>query len=137
VNTQFISALRKSSSVTLPSRQRGITLMGFIIVAAVLGFFMLMGAKLLPAYTEFNAVKTAMDGQGLILGGANRPVDMHWQDLLRKFDISYVETPQRPALTLDRRKSELTIAYEYRTPFVYNIFFAVAFTHTVKLKSGS
>jgi Domain of unknown function (DUF4845) len=137
MNTQLNNNMPKTLAVKLPSRQRGITLMGFIIVAAVLGFFMLMAAKLFPAYTEFNAVKTAMEGQGLILGGANRPVDMHWQDLLRKFDISYVETPQRPALTLDRRKSELTIAYEYRTPFVYNIFFAVAFTHTVKLKSGS
>jgi hypothetical protein len=120
----------------LPVKQRGITLMGFIIVAAVLGFFMLMAAKLFPAYTEFNAVKTAMDGQGLVTGGANRPVDLHWQDLLRKFDISYVETPQRPSLTLDRRKSELNINYEYRTPFVYNIFFVMSFSHSVKLKSG-
>jgi len=127
----------KTLAIKLPSRQRGITLMGFIIVASVLGFFMLIGAKLLPAYTEFNAVKTAMEGQGLISSGANRPVDMHWQDLLRKFDISYVETPQRTALTLDRRKSELTIAYDYKTAFVYNISFVVAFSHTIKLKSGS
>jgi len=137
MNTQINSSMPKTLAIKLPSRQRGITLMGFIIVASVLGFFMLIGAKLLPAYTEFNAVKTAMEGQGLISSGANRPVDMHWQDLLRKFDISYVETPQRTALTLDRRKSELTIAYDYKTTFVYNIFFVVAFSHTVKLKSGS
>jgi Tfp pilus assembly protein PilE len=121
-------------SLSSPSRQRGITLLGFIIVAIVLGFFGLMIAKLLPAYTEFNSVKRAMDAQAAVPDGANRPVSLHWTDLLRRFDISYVQTPQRESLTLDRRKSEMTMAYEYRTPFVYNIDFAVRFSHTVKLK---
>ena len=35
--------------------QRGITLIGFLIVLALAGFFFLIGAKLLPMYREFMA----------------------------------------------------------------------------------
>ena len=48
----------------LLTSQRGITLIGFIIVLALASFFFLIGAKLFPMYTEFMAVKAALvEGQ--------------------------------------------------------------------------
>jgi len=38
MNTRINSSMPKTLAIKLPSRQRGITLMGFIIVASVLGF---------------------------------------------------------------------------------------------------
>ena len=41
----------------MQKRQRGITLTGTIITLAVLGFLGVMGAKLMPAYIDYFAVK--------------------------------------------------------------------------------
>ncbi len=42
--------------------QSGITLIGFLIVLAVVGFFAYIGMKLFPMYQEFYCVKTALKG---------------------------------------------------------------------------
>lgn len=114
--------------------QRGITLMGFVVVLTVMSFFMLIGAKLFPAYSEFNSVKSVMNEMAKESGAANFTITQAWSSMERRFNISYVETPQRACLTLDRKAgANLTCAYEYRTAFFYNIDFVVKFSHTVKL----
>ena len=114
--------------------QRGITLMGFVVVLAVVSFFFIIGAKLFPAYSEFNSVKATMNEMAREPGAANFTVTNAWNSMERRFNISYVETPKRTCLTLDRKVgANLTCAYEYRTGFIYNIDFVVKFSHTVKL----
>ena len=114
--------------------QRGITLLGFLVGMAVAGFFFIIGAKLFPAYSEFNSVKTTMNEMAREPGAANYAISNAWGSMERRFNISYVETPKRACLTLDRKAgANLTCAYEYRTGFIYNIDFVVKFSHTVKL----
>jgi Tfp pilus assembly protein PilE len=118
--------------------QRGITLMGFLIVLAVAGFFMLMGAKLFPAYSEFHSLKKTMDAMSTEPGAANFTVEQVWRSLERRFNISYVETPTRTCLKIERKNGNtVTCAYEYRKDFVYNIDFIVNFSYTVKLGGGA
>jgi Tfp pilus assembly protein PilE len=118
--------------------QRGITLMGFLIVLAIAGFFMLMIAKLFPAYSEFNSVKKGMDAMSVEPGAANFTVQKAWQSMDKKFYISYVATPTQACLKIDRKNGNTaTCAYEYRTPFVYNIDFVMKFSHTVKMGGGA
>ncbi len=114
--------------------QCGITLMGFLVVLSVVSFFFIIGAKLFPAYSEFNSVKTVMNDVALEPGAANFTLTQAWNSMERRFNISYVETPTRTCLTLDRKAgANLTCTYEYRTGFIYNIDFVVKFSHTVKL----
>ena len=114
--------------------QRGITLMGFLVVLVVVSFFFIIGAKLFPAYSEFNSVKTIMNEMALEPNSANFTITQAWGSMERRFNISYVETPTRACLTLDRKAgANLTCTYEYRTGFIYNIDFVVKFSHTVKL----
>ena len=42
--------------------QRGMTLIGFIIVLAVVGIFAYVAMKLVPMYSEYYAVKSALMG---------------------------------------------------------------------------
>ncbi len=114
--------------------QRGITLMGFLVVLVVVSFFFIIGAKLFPAYSEFNSVKTIMNEMALEPNAANFTITQAWGSMERRFNISYVETPTRACLTLDRKAgANLTCTYEYRTGFIYNIDFVVKFSHTVKM----
>jgi Tfp pilus assembly protein PilE len=119
-------------------KQRGITLMGFLIVLSVAGFFMLMAAKLFPAYSEFHSLKKAMDAMSVEPGAANFTIERVWNSLERRFNISYIETPTRSCLKLERKNgNSVTCSYEYRKAFVYNIDFVVSFSHTVKLGGGA
>ena len=114
--------------------QRGITLMGFLVVLMVVSFFFIIGAKLFPAYSEFNSVKSIMNEMAVEPNAANFTITQAWGSMDRRFNISYVETPTRACLTLDRKAgATLTCAYEYRTGFIYNIDFVVKFSHSVKM----
>ena len=64
--------------------QRGITLIGFIVVLAVVSFFFIIGAKLFPAYSEYNSVKSAMNEMAREPGAANFTVSSAWTSLDRK-----------------------------------------------------
>ena len=114
--------------------QRGITIMGFLVVLVVVSFFFIIGAKLFPAYSEFNSVKSIMNEMAVEPNAANFTITQAWGSMERRFNISYVETPTRACLTLDRKAgATLTCAYEYRTGFIYNIDFVVKFSHSVKM----
>ena len=114
--------------------QRGITIMGFLVVLVVVSFFFIIGAKLFPAYSEFNSVKSIMNEMAAEPNAANFTITQAWGSMERRFNISYVETPTRACLTLDRKAgATLTCTYEYRTGFIYNIDFVVKFSHSVKM----
>jgi Domain of unknown function (DUF4845) len=41
-------------------RQRGLTIVGFILVAAVTGIFVVVGARMVPAYIEWYSVQQSL-----------------------------------------------------------------------------
>jgi hypothetical protein len=118
------------------SRQRGITFIGFLAVLAVLGFFAFTAMRLFPMYSEYYSVKQAMEAV------ANEPGVENWtlprvRDMLdRRFNISYVESVKPQHIKMVRLPgggNQLTIEYEVRTPYAYNLDFVGSFGHTVEL----
>ena len=117
----------------LLTSQRGITLIGFIIVLALASFFFLIGAKLFPMYTEFMAVKAAMV-QVQNTPGSARLSGQVWKILDRSFYTSYVDSVQRTNVPLVRQNGYFRrIAYEGRKPLVYNLDVVAKFDHSVEL----
>ena len=43
--------------------QSGMTLIGFVVVLAVVGLFIYVGMKVIPMYTEYYGVRQAMKGR--------------------------------------------------------------------------
>jgi Tfp pilus assembly major pilin PilA len=114
--------------------QRGITLIGFMIVLALAGFAFLIGAKLFPMYTEFMAVKAAMVQVQNTPGSARLSPEQVWKILDRTFYTSYVESVKRTDMQLVRQNGYfLRIAYEVRKPLVYNLDVVGKFEHSVEL----
>lgn len=114
--------------------QRGITLIGFMIVLALLGFFFIIGAKLFPMYTEYMAVKAAMLQVQNTPGSARLSPEQVWKILDRTFYTSYVDSVQRTDMQLVRQNGYfLRIAYEVRKPLVYNLDIVAKFDHSVEL----
>ena len=120
-------------------KQRGITLIGFIMVMIVAGFFAYMAMKLVPIYSEYQGVLSAMKDVANQSGAANADLVTMQRSLQKHFDIGYVDSVQGKDATLIRSKTgnELNLKYEVRTPFIYNIYFVVAFDHTERLNPQS
>ena len=120
------------------SRQRGITLIGFIIVLMVAGFFAYMGMVLGPAYSEYYGVVKAMNTVAADASPNNPDPTAIRRALDRQFNVGYVDSVVGKDAKLVRDKTAgnmITMDYEVRKGFIYNIDFVVKFSHTAKLGS--
>ena len=103
--------------------QRGITLIGFVIVLGLVGFFAYIAMKLVPMYSEFYAVKQAIKGLQQEPGIANRdPAKI--QDLFfRRLYISYAENVKPEHVKIERVDGGWTMSvdYEVRKPLMANL----------------
>jgi len=114
--------------------QRGITLVGFMMFLSLAGFFVFLGLRLFPAYNEFYAVKSDMEGlkatPNIATFTPNKIIDL----LYRRFDISYVDTVKLEHIFFDKKNGyNLTVRYEYRKPLMGNLDYIARFEHTVNL----
>jgi hypothetical protein len=118
-------------------KQRGITLMGFIMVATVAGFFALMGFKLFPAYSEYYGVVQGMKAVAGMPGSGNMELGDLQKALQKRFDVGYVDTVEAKNATLIRDKggNQLNMNYEYRKPLFYNLDYVAKFDYTVTLNN--
>lgn len=103
--------------------QSGITLLGFVIVLAVVGLFAYVGMKLFPMYSEFYSVKSALKGLANEPGiGNTDPAKI--QDLFfRRLYISYSENVERENVKIKRVDNgwQMDVSYEVRKPLIANL----------------
>ncbi len=120
------------------STQNGLTLTSFLIVLAVVGFFIYIGMKLFPVYTEYNSVVTDMNGLAAEPGIKQKSPEEVRALLFRRFDISYVESVKPENVKITRKEGyQLQVAYEVRRNLMYNLDFVAVFDKTVELGAGS
>ncbi len=119
--------------------QRGMTLISFIVVLAVVGVFIFMGMKLIPMYSEYYSLKQALAGLAKEPGiTENDPAKI--KDLLfRRLDISYVESIKPADVKIVRKDAGylMTVDYEVRKPLISNIDVVGRFDATQELRRGA
>jgi hypothetical protein len=118
----------------MKSRQKGITLIGFIVVLAVAGFFAYMAMKLVPAYTEYAGVVKAMN-QIATEGVDGKTLDQVRRDLMFKLGFQYVDDatihPSDINFGQGPNGNELRVSYDKQIPFMYNVDFLLHFNKSV------
>ena len=123
--------------MNMQRKMMGITLIGFVIVLVVLGFFGYVAMRLIPAYTEYFGVVKAMEQERAEPGVASKSLDQVRRDLSFKFSTQYVDEANVPpqAITLKREggASTLRVSYERRIPFMYNIELLATFDKSISL----
>lgn len=122
----------------MKSKQSGVTLIGFLIILAVVAFLGYMAMRLVPSYSEYMGVVKAMK-QISTEGTNGKSLDAIRRDLMFKMDFQYVEdaTIQPSDITIERQAggaSDLRVAYDKEVPFMYNISFLMHFDKTVPLQ---
>ena len=118
-------------------KQRGMTLIGFVIGLIVVCFFAYMGMVLGPAYSEYYGVRKAMN----FVAANSTPNASDKMAIARmldkQFNVGYVDNVGGRDVQLIREKGGnlIAIEYEVRKGFVYNIDFMVKFKYQVPLGS--
>jgi hypothetical protein len=103
--------------------QGGMTLIGFLIVLAVVGLFAYIGMKLFPMYSEYYAVKQALKGLAAEPGIANRDPAKIEDSFFRRLYISYAEDVKPEHVKIKRIDAgwQMDVDYEVRKPLMYNL----------------
>lgn len=104
-------------------QQRGMSLIGFILVLGVVGVFAYMGMKLIPMYSEYYTVKQSLQGianePGITTQDPARIKDLFF----RRLYVSYAENVKPEHVKITRRDAGyvITVNYEVRRPLIANI----------------
>ncbi len=119
---------------------KGITLIGFVMLLGVLGFFAYLAMRLVPMYVEYFGVLKAMEQLRQEPGAAQKTLPQIRAELSLKFNTQYVDetsvTPQSISLKRESGAATLRVAYEKRVPFIYNIDLVGKFDKSLNLSGA-
>lgn len=120
-------------------KQGGMTLIGFIIVLAVAGVFIYTGMKVIPMYSEYYAVRQALEGLSKEPEVVTKsPAEI--QDLFfRRLYISYAENVKPANVKIARKDAGylMTVDYEVRKPLIANLDVVGKFNTEQELRRGA
>ena len=103
--------------------QSGMTLIGFVIVLALVGFFAYIAMKLFPMYSEYYAVRQALKGLQQEPGIADQDPAKIEDLFFRRIQISYADDVKPENVKVERGEAgwNITVNYEVRKPLIYNL----------------
>lgn len=118
--------------------QRGMTLIGFIITLAVVGVFVYMGMKTIPMYSEFYAVKQALNGLATEPGVTDKDPAKIKDLFFRRLYISYADNIKAEHVKVVRKDAGylMTVEYEVRKPLIANLDVVGKFKAEKELRRG-
>ena len=118
--------------------QRGMTLIGFIITLAVVGVFVYMGMKTIPMYSEFYAVKQALNGLASEPGVTGYDPAKIKDLFFRRLYISYADNIKAEHVKVVRKDAGylMTVEYEVRKPLIANLDVVGKFKADKELRRG-
>lgn len=128
---------RTGNRLIRPSRRRqgGITLIGFLLVAAFVGFIGLAVIKIVPLYMEKMRIGTVLsDLQDELGSGGNTPASIK-NALDNQFYIEALRDLTANEYKIERSPNGFTIAInrEARAPFFADLYFVVVIDEQVEI----
>jgi len=113
----------------LQSQQRGLSMIGFLFVAAVLVMIAMLAMKLVPAYIEFFSVKKILATMGQEPELRSKSNGELRGDFAKRANTGYVTVVKPENLTIDRSGGTPVISadYEFRTKLFGNVSLVVDF----------
>lgn len=104
-------------------KQGGLSLVGFLVVLAVVGFAAYIGMKLFPMYQEYYSVRTAMKSLASEPGVADMDPSRVQDLFFRRLYINYSENVKPQNVKFERTDGgwRMKVKYEVRKPLVGNL----------------
>lgn len=115
-------------------KQRGLSLVGFILLLVLALFFAYIGMKIVPIYLNYYSVASAMDGVAEEPGVESMSPARVRDLLFRRLYVNYVEDVKPEHVRIVRGNGlTLNVAYEVREPLIANMDVVVKFDRSVQL----
>jgi hypothetical protein len=115
--------------------QAGITALGFLIIATLVGVVGLAVVKVTPMYLKSMRMNTVLSDMERDLSGQNStPVSIR-QELAKRFSVEDI-TMDIDALKITQSKNGYTlrVAYEERATYIADIYLLVAYDKQVEIR---
>jgi hypothetical protein len=113
----------------LVKAQRGLTILGFMLLAAVVVIFAMVGFRVIPSYIEYYSVKRALEDT-MRSGNVdpNNPAAFR-SELARRLQTSYVEDVKSTDATLRRLGNQVVaeLAWERKLHMAGNAYILLEF----------
>ena len=115
-------------------KQKGLSLIGFILVLSLALFVSFLGMKIGPIYMEYFAVVSAMDDMASERGNAKRSPDQLRRRLKARLYVSYSNNIEDRHIKFSRSNVvRMRVAYEVRKPIIGNLDIVAKFDRSVRL----
>lgn len=121
--------------IPAPVRQRGMTIIGVLLVLIVIAFVALIAMRIVPIYVDYFTIRQAIEG----LKSESDVKSMSREDihksLDRRFDVSYVDVIRGRDLKIARQGQDLVLklVYEDRRSLIGNLDVVARFDEDVVL----
>jgi hypothetical protein len=120
---------------SMARQQQGLTLITWLVILMMVGFFIMLGLRLAPIYIQNYTVKnilTDLQQEPLV---SRKPAGEIRQMLLNRFDINGISTLGREDIQIRRSggKTDIKVVYETRQHVVGNVDVVVMFNESIEL----
>jgi len=128
VNSPTASSPRRLAG---SARQRGMTTLGFIILAVFVGLFAFAVIRLTPVYLNYMKVAGVVDGVQEEFDGQNASSAMIRNSIIRRFSVESVSEIEPGDIKIKTESAGFMVIaeYEHTVPFIANIYFTVRFNN--------
>lgn len=121
-------------------KQGGMTLIGWVMMLALIGFFATLAIRLVPMYQEYFSVIKIMESMRTELKQNNLSKNQVELLLYKKFDTGYIKSVKKENMEILRGKNsayitKIVLDYEVRKPFIAQIDLIGHFRKEVDVES--
>lgn len=119
-------------AVSFPSRQRGLTWLGWLVVLFVVVVFGTMAVAMIPAYSDYSTIRATIDDlMSDSRTGLMSEVEIE-DSLGKRFDINNVTSIRVSDLAISKSGGQLSIGvnYDVEKHLFYNVSVVMHFEHT-------
>jgi len=115
-----------------PRGQRGMTTLGFIILALFIGLFAFAAIRLTPVYLNYMKVAGVVEGVFDEFDGQNPTSAMIKNSIIRRFSVESVSVIEPHEIKVTPESGGFLVAadYDHTVPFIANISFTVHFNNS-------
>lgn len=113
--------------MVIPSRQRGLSMLGFLFVAAVVIAGALLAFRMIPAYIEYFTIQKALDG-ALADSSDLSPASIR-KNMDRRLGADYADAVTAKDVEITKKGNVLTaaVSWQKKLPVIKNVSILLEF----------
>lgn len=130
MTTKNVGARRMNFS--RPQRQRGVSLLSWVVIILVVSIMGTMAVAMIPAYMDYNTICGTVDELLSSPTTNMMSTDEIENTLAKRFDINDINVIHATDLGITKDNGKLSISLDYKVekPLFYNVSIVMHFQHT-------